>query len=270
MGVDAEVARSRGDVMSRLRALEKDMERMRSDRRLEAAAIGSGGLRVRGGHIIIQDAAGNETARWATDGLSLTGLLSVLGTIAVTGGGDISVTDGRLVASDQAGEVFAVDPTIPRIFMRPELIQQVTREVLAAGILSDSAAGEVDTSSSSYVALSGGPSISDVSIGPSGIAMVWLGAQAHATSSGGSPGFGQTGFMSVNVSGASSVSPLDANSFQVTHTDLGGDSFSGGRSMAVARISGLNEGTHTFAARYRVDGNTPFFWRAREIVVIGL
>lgn len=67
MGVDAEVARSRGDVMHRLRQLEKLVERLAADRRLEAASIGRGGLRIQGGRLLAEDVNGDRVFEVTTD-----------------------------------------------------------------------------------------------------------------------------------------------------------------------------------------------------------
>lgn len=69
---------SRGDFMRRIQRLERQVELLGGARSLEAASIGAGGLRVKGGAVVILDDDGNEAARWATDGLSLTGILRVL------------------------------------------------------------------------------------------------------------------------------------------------------------------------------------------------
>ncbi|MGH8878567.1 MAG: hypothetical protein ACRD0P_14685 [Stackebrandtia sp.] len=59
MGLISDPARSQGDVMRRLREMEKRVQRLEAMRRLEAASIGAGGLRVtNGGRITVEDADG--------------------------------------------------------------------------------------------------------------------------------------------------------------------------------------------------------------------
>jgi hypothetical protein len=163
----ADPAFSRGDLMRRLTVVEDRIRQLETARRLEAATIGRGGINVRGGSIVIMDAAGAETMRLSTagltltgilrvlgeiqvtgqsivvfdpggqeifragsDGLSLRGVLDVLGSIQVAGGGDITVTDGRLVARDGSGDVFRVDPGVPEIFMRKALLSDLVNEIV--------------------------------------------------------------------------------------------------------------------------------------------
>lgn len=80
MGI-GDLARSSGDVMYRLKDLERQIQDLQTARRLESASIGTGGLRVKGGRIRIQDEQGNDTLVLSTDGLSLAGLLQVDGDI---------------------------------------------------------------------------------------------------------------------------------------------------------------------------------------------
>ena len=50
-------------LVRRIEALERDLQQARAARRLEAATIGRGGVTVKGGAIVLQDASGNEIAR---------------------------------------------------------------------------------------------------------------------------------------------------------------------------------------------------------------
>lgn len=91
MGVNSDAAFSRGDYMRRLERLEREVEQLRSARRLEHATIGQGGLRVRGeGGITLQDGGG----------------------LLVESGGDIEVLDGGQVIlrypTDRGGDVVTI------------------------------------------------------------------------------------------------------------------------------------------------------------------
>lgn len=65
--VASDAAFSRGDIMRRLRELEKQVERLQTARRLEAASIGAGGLRLIGGLLRIQDTDGDDMFRAGGD-----------------------------------------------------------------------------------------------------------------------------------------------------------------------------------------------------------
>lgn len=60
MGVISDAAVPRGDVMRRLDELEERVGMLSRERRLTAASIGSGGLRIRGGRLTIQDEQGDQ------------------------------------------------------------------------------------------------------------------------------------------------------------------------------------------------------------------
>lgn len=69
---------SQGDLMRRIRDLERKVQRMETARRLESASIGEGGLTVKGGAIVVLDDDGEERARLSTEGLSLHQLIEIL------------------------------------------------------------------------------------------------------------------------------------------------------------------------------------------------
>lgn len=94
MAIDVDGAFSRGDLPRQLQELTERVEELETARTLESASIGSGGLAVKGGAIVIYNADGVEQMRLSTDGLTMEGLLAVIGAISVSGGGDITVQDG--------------------------------------------------------------------------------------------------------------------------------------------------------------------------------
>ena len=63
----SDAAKSRGDVMSRLAELERQVRSLQTSRRLEAASIGRGGLRVQGGRILAEDASGERVFEVTTE-----------------------------------------------------------------------------------------------------------------------------------------------------------------------------------------------------------
>jgi len=79
-----ELATSPGDVMRRLRDLERQLRELRSARSLEASTIGRGGLRIKGGNLEVTDA----------------------GLIIIRDGGDFNIEDGgRLRWFDPTGNL---------------------------------------------------------------------------------------------------------------------------------------------------------------------
>lgn len=297
MTVVSDAAQSPGDVMRRLAELERRVEQLSTARRLEAAAIGSGGMRVKGGRILIQDAAGNTTMTLSTDGLSLEGLLDVVGEIQVRDGGgmlvddggDITARGGRIIAEEPDGtDVFRVRTDPAELFLRKDLISDLVEEIveelltsqagedLAAGVfgqrwLAASANAAVNTSSTSYTSLTGGPAVAGVPVSSSG--MMLVGVQSRVLISPqviGAPASGASTWMGYQISGATSRSPDDDNSYNVQFVDIDERSFVSVGAMAWSLETGLNEGNHTVGSRYRVDGGSETGeWSRRRIVAVG-
>ncbi|MDG4796223.1 hypothetical protein [Micromonospora sp. WMMD1082] len=72
MSVIGDNAISRGDVMRRLRELEKQVEQLTAGRRLEAASIGRGGITIKdGGGIRVVDADGGQSIELSDLGLRI-------------------------------------------------------------------------------------------------------------------------------------------------------------------------------------------------------
>lgn len=87
---------SQGDVMRRLADLERQLRELQTARRLESASIGRGGLRVKdGGRIEVIDDDGGIAFSASADGLTLDGLLRVIGDIRAEGGGRIRYIDAE-------------------------------------------------------------------------------------------------------------------------------------------------------------------------------
>lgn len=89
--------------------------------------------------------------------------------------------------------------------------------------------------------------------------IVWIGSGTYAT------GTGNTGFVSIAVSGATTVAATDANS-SFTFEPTANMSMVAGRVVA---LTGLTAGSNTFTLKYRVDSGT-FHFRNRSIAVLAL
>lgn len=238
----SDAARSRGDVMARLAELTDRVTRLETARRLEAAAVGRGGIRIKGGRLLAEDLDNDR--------------------------------------------VFEVTTQPAGIFMRKELISALVNDlveelltsqagrdlaafVLSSRIKSATAAPSVLTSSSTYVALSGGPEVTDVPVSDSGKMLVLVGCEGAVSSAIGQPD--QAAAMSFAISGATTRPASDDEAYIVAYVDADELSFFHGRSMAAAEITGLNPGMHTVSARYRkVFGGGDVDFSLRTLIAIGL
>ena len=233
-----------GDWIAReLKAIRRELEQLRASRRLESAQIGAGGLTV-------------------TDG----------GGITIGDGGTIDLVDGTVRVLNGSGQVVAQLGLLPGggygvAAVNPANGQLVSLSTLAFGLRSVTANGIGTRNNTGYGALSGlaGPVVPDVPIGPSGRALVILTAQVTVTDN-----TGRSGFMSVAVSGATTINPNDGWAHKV---DIGGTT--GGQNMSpdnsrLHLFDGvLNEGLNTFTARYRTitaTGNVT--WSGPNITVL--
>lgn len=268
MSVISDAAQSPGDILRRISDLERRVQQLSTARRLEAAAVGRGGIRVKGG--------GGVT-------------LQEGGSLLVDDGGDITARGGRIIAEEPDGtDVFRIGTDPAEIFLRKDLISALVVEIveelltsqagqdLAAGVfgqrwLADSDNATVSTSSTSYTSLTGGPSVASVPVSSSG--MMLVGVQARVVISPqliGAPASGASTWMGYEISGATSRSPNDDDSYNVQFVDIDEASFVGVGAMAWSLETGLNEGNHTVAARYRVDGGSETGeWSRRRIVAVG-
>lgn len=250
-----DAAFSKGNLARELVLLRKRVAALETRRTLESASIGRGGLRVKGGAITILDADGNVIMELSTDGLTLEGLLAVLGNIVVS--------DGAIRADNADGtRIFEVKSDPAEIFMDKSLISSLALEILGEAISSaDAPANEVlgDTAGS-WVDLTGGPEITGVEVGDSGRALVMTGADISAAPTGENNQV--DAFMSFEVSGETSVAPGVYDALRVAHRRGDGDSLlhpsvtAGATRVHLA--TGLNAGTHTFTAKYRVSTDSAF------------
>lgn len=161
-------------------------------------------------------------------------------------------------------------------FLRGQLAKQISAEVFAGRVHSDSVEGQEQTTSTSYTDLTTvGPTVADVEISAAGLAIVFTNAGIHG--GGSSTKTSQGGDMSFEVSGATSVAPTanDPRSVRLTVAtgtfgDIGTPSVVD-RSCSMTVVP-LNPGIHTFQAKYRASGtNSPTGqFNQRSLVVVGL
>lgn len=228
MGVISDPAVPKGDLIRRVTELEQQVKQLLTARRLEAASIGRGGLRLHSG-----------------------------GSLLVDDGGDIRVAGGRLEAVDGDGDgVFVVDSTEPSIFMRQELITQLSLAILADRLHSDSiplSGGTVTDPGLSYIAADG-PSLTDVEVSQTGTLLLLITARIQCQIN--QPtGVSAQGWMSYRITGATTVEPGDdealAHEFSGPAADVIASTVQATR---LVLVEGLNPGSHTIAARYRSQG----------------
>lgn len=217
--INVDAAFSRGDVMRRIADLEAKLSAMSTARRLEAAAIGKGGLRIRGGRLTIQDIDGDDMLR---------------------AGGD-------------PGE----------FFLRQDLLTP-----LALAVLSDrqhtaptvtTALPESTTSTSFTDLTTAGPSVSGVDV-VTGRALVLLGGALVANP-------GEAPVMGFEISGATSREADDFGGVLALFAGAAGDAVAL-TTTAVVPVDGLNEGTHTFTAKYKSDQGGTALFNQRALTVI--
>lgn len=220
MGVVSDQAVSSGDLMRRMAELERRLDTLGTARRLEAASIGTGGLRIQGGLLRVQDTAGDDMFR---------------------AGGD-------------PGE----------LFLRQDLLTPFAVAVLGDRLFS-AAVGNVEQSSSgTYTDLAtAGPTVSGVNV-ITGKMLVIVSSSillnlVNSAGMSNSP----EGFVSFQVSGATSVTPSDTNAANrrmnlATHNGANPHVINeSGTYSKTVLVEGLNPGTHAVQAKYKhVGGGT--------------
>lgn len=165
-------------------------------------------------------------------------------------------------------------------FMRGALASQIAAEVLAARIHTDVNPGEAIRTSATYGDPSSGgvgPMVANVEISKSGTAVVLLGGLMRS-STGSSFTTEETGYMSVEISGATSVDPSDVNSAYLHATVVDSTAQLASQTVVLATVGRviefdgvLNEGVHTFTAKYRRgSGHDSVYVYNRSLVVFAL
>lgn len=145
-------------------------------------------------------------------------------------------------------------------FLRSRVAAQIARNVIAETMHTAQVFGIGERNNTSYGDLTfidPGPIIPDIQVSEAGKAVVAVSCQmtAHINA-------GRQGFMSVEVTGSTSLSPDDNRAFVV---GVGGDPSLAvdptGQASEFAILEGLNPGPHTFQAKYRTittDGPVQF------------
>lgn len=188
------------------------------------------------------------------------------GGLRIHSGGGI-VVEG----ADGQGDVFRVNSDPVELFLRPELIADLSAQVFAARIFTDFVQTQETTTSSLYTDLSTvGPRVTNVNISESGKAVVWIAALVEAnTTTGGTAVSADMGF---EVSGATSRAAGSLGQFLTqANFDQTEDTSNTARMGVTAVVTDLNPGLHNFTAKYRrAQGTAPVPFASRTIVVLGL
>jgi hypothetical protein len=165
--------------------------------------------------------------------------------------------DGRLIIPGEGAATQAVE------WMTSALGAQVAAAVFGNRIQAETIADNEATSSTSYTNLAtAGPTLTGVEISDTGRALVMLYARMSGQKGGASIA---TPHMSYQVSGATSSSPSDLRALQVS-SETNDAVYA---STAVFLESFLNEGLHTFQAKYKMgSGQTEARFTQRTLIVI--
>jgi hypothetical protein len=146
---------------------------------------------------------------------------------------------------------------------------------LARTSSADVATAETTTSNTYTDLATVGPTLEDVLIGPSGRCLVTVGSEIRGTAITGQATATGAGFMSYEITGATSVSPVDQNALQAwirynasPNSTLAIDIRVGASRTTLQ--SGLSPGLHTFQAKYRRNSDTTVTFVERNLTVIPL
>lgn len=148
--------------------------------------------------------------------------------------------------------------------------EDLVKFVIGSSVFAATVSTSQSTSSTSFTDLStAGPTVSNVPISSTGRALVMVTAATNATSANGSPTFGQNAEMSYAISGATTRAASADDALRFSHVDLDATSFGSIRATATSLETGLNEGDHTFTAKYRRQaGEGSVQFADRQIAVI--
>lgn len=138
-----------------------------------------------------------------------------------------------------------VTAIVPGIISSPEGAALV-KFIIGSAIHAADVTATVTTTSSTFVSLSGGPSVSGVQVSDTRKMIVMVGSKMNVSNN-------HAGSMSFDVSGASSITPTDlrAHVLDYNDPDVGGVNEKAVAATVLTASEGLNAGTHTVAARYR-------------------
>lgn len=131
-------------------------------------------------------------------------------------------------------------------FLRTAIAREIAAEIFADRITSAATAGQVSTTSASFVSLAGGPEVT-AEVSDTGVLLVDLSCQIFSGSIV-TPGV-YGGLMSFQITGASSLGPSTSRAVELSITDQ----VIQGSIGRTVRVAGLNPGAHTISARYRAS-----------------
>ena len=153
--------------------------------------------------------------------------------------------------------------------LRTNLAREVSAEIFAARIHSQSELASAGHSDDTYSDLTGspGPTITDVEISPAGRALVLVTARINVMTLAGTTGTDEEGRMAYAISGATSRPAEDADMASARSVDLDKRNGVGGRFTAVSLEEGLNPGLHTFTAKYRTFAGGSANFDTRNLTV---
>lgn len=194
--------------------------------------------------------------RWSSTGKGLSSIW-IAGVPVVPGAGRAEEAIAFLSTSLAAN---LIDDIVEQLLTSPAG-EELAAFVLGQRVHAANTSGAVVTSSNSFVSLTGGPTVSNVSVSDAGLALVWVGAVMDSSA----VDVGLLGsIMSFAVSGATTLGPTSGRSVQNGQSvSVVGSSWShrtSARTM-MAHVVSLNPGTHTFEARYasQVSGQSTTF-----------
>lgn len=193
----------------------------------------------------------------------------ILGRAVVPGPG----TGSEVVEFMQSGLVSQIiDDIVTQLLTSPagqELAAFVIGQRVSANFVPDS---HILTSQSYTTLPTAGPSVT-IPVSDSGTAIVWLSSQLTALNTGADTTTTR-GFMSFQVSGATNLAASDLRSYSLGNfatMDVSEAVSVDTRMSNAIALTGLNPGTHTISARYRVSfAPTGVAFDSRSIVAMGL
>lgn len=154
--------------------------------------------------------------------------------------------------------------------MRTSLAQQIAVAVFAQRVHAAQADAEVEITSSSWQSAPGGPTVSNVEVSESGVALVTIGARLAVDSF---DTFGQEGLMSFQVNGPTSIAPHFTRAAELAVADIDQQVVVGNTPSRQVVLTGLAPGQYSFSARYSTTpggSGRPVLFENRSISVIAL
>lgn len=252
----------------------KRLSRVERNPRIGNTAIDSGILSIKNGRIEIIDDNGNTVIQFGKFGDGLFGIRML------DGNGNIILDMGKdsgdlysLRTNNAAGAIQARMGQLAGGGYGLEAVnatsQLVSLSSLAFGPSAASITAVDGSTSTSYGDLTNvGPTISDVNIGNSGKCIVIVTAKINYAAPG-TIGVQPGGYMSFQISGATTLAPSDTRALISLLDSTNGANTMNFAGSASYLITGLNTGPHTFQAKYKVgDATITTSFLNRNLVVL--